>query len=237
MTRGDEQESTAATERLRVAFAARRVSLADDVCPESAELFDAGHGQLPVERMNAVIDHVTRCAECAEAWRLLLAIDGLALKSVHAAGAPREQGGSVVALKRASLFSHRFLAPLAAAAGVVLAIGLLVTYLPHSPPDAPQYRANAAADVPKSLVGTELPRSKLLLRWSGSATDASYTLRVMTTSLEPILIKEGLRQTEYLVPASALAGMAADGELLWQVEALLPGGRRETSQSYVLKVR
>ena len=234
MTRDDPQTVLADTERLRSAFAARRVSVGDAACPEATELFDAAQGQLPALRMEAVIDHVTRCAACAEAWRLLLEADGAAVAHAHdmADGHLRPEP-----FKRANLFNRRYLAPLAAAAGVVLAVGLLVNYLPNPQLDDPQYRATAAADVPQSLVGDSLPRAQLLLRWSGSGAAARYTLRVMTTSLEPVLIQEDLRETEYLVPMSAIAGVAADSDLLWQVEVVLPGGRHETSPSYVLRVR
>ncbi len=228
MMREDPKQMPDDTEYLRTAFAARRASASGEVCPSSTELFDAVHGQLPNARMNAIIDHVTRCAECAEAWRLMLDLQGAAVQPLQG---PSLQTGRLVAR------AWRYSAPLAAAAAVVVAVGLLANYLPLPGTDEPQYRANADTDAPSSLVGDSLPRARLVLRWSGSGADASYTLRVMTTSLEPLLVKEDLRQTEYLVPASALVGVAADAELLWQVEALWPGGRRETSPSYVLRVR
>src|SRR5688572_26799805 len=61
-------------EKLARAWAARDQSAAPSECPNPQELFEAASGDLSGERRLAIIDHVSRCAECTEAWRLALEI-------------------------------------------------------------------------------------------------------------------------------------------------------------------
>src|SRR5262249_51521902 len=43
-------------------------------CPSAEESWAAAVGDLPFERLQTVVDHGARCAECAEAWRILAEI-------------------------------------------------------------------------------------------------------------------------------------------------------------------
>lgn len=41
-----------------------------DDCPDSSELYEAIHGTLDPERRLLLIDHISMCPVCAEAWRV-----------------------------------------------------------------------------------------------------------------------------------------------------------------------
>jgi len=43
-------------------------------CPSAEEYWAAAVGELPFERLQVLVDHGAKCAECAEAWRILAEI-------------------------------------------------------------------------------------------------------------------------------------------------------------------
>lgn len=56
---------------LRFLFAkAFENSLPTDDCPPPEALFDAVSGALGPENRDAIVDHLSTCPVCAEAWRL-----------------------------------------------------------------------------------------------------------------------------------------------------------------------
>jgi hypothetical protein len=58
-------------DRLRFLFAkAFETSVPTDDCPSPEVLLDAYHRQLPAEQAADVLDHISTCALCAEAWRI-----------------------------------------------------------------------------------------------------------------------------------------------------------------------
>lgn len=58
-------------DRLRFLFAkAFETAVPSDDCPSPETLLDAYHRVLPQEEMDAVVDHISVCAVCAEAWRI-----------------------------------------------------------------------------------------------------------------------------------------------------------------------
>lgn len=202
-------------EKLSRAWAARDQSSAHEQHPSAEELYEAAAGNLGRERRLEIIDHVAKCAECTQAWRISLEV-----------GAREAQ---VPVTQRPWRF--------ALAASVILAVGL-VTYL-IIPVDrgTPQYREVADPLAPVSAIGSVLPRDRFVLRWSAGPPGTTYVVRLSTADLASLLVQSDIAATELIVPSSALASVKAGEELLWQVEAKLPDGRRVASQTYVVRVQ
>jgi hypothetical protein len=211
--------------RLRAAFHAREPSGESGPHPSGDELWEAVRRELPAERRRALVDHTATCAACAEAWRLAAE---MAAEAAPVADRPP--------LRRPVL---TWLAPLAAAAAVLVAVGagLWGSRAPVAV-EAPGYRGDEAAAV-RSLVGDggELPRGDFRLRWSAGPDGSRYDLRVTTESLEVLWDASGLEQTSYVVPPSALAPVPSGGRVLWRIEVARPDGGRDASRTFVTRVR
>jgi hypothetical protein len=205
-------------EKLSRAWGAREQSPGHEQHPDAEELYEAASGNLERERRLEIIDHVAKCAECTQAWRIALE-----------AGA--REAASSVTQRPLTQRPWRF----ALAASVILAVGL-VTYL-VIPVDhgVPQYRDVVDPLAPVSAIGSTLPRDRFVLRWSAGPPGTTYGIRLSTADLAPLLTQSGIAVTELVVPAPVLANVKAGEELLWQVEARLPDGRRVVSQTYVVR--
>ncbi len=202
-------------ERLAQAFAARKQSRGRDECPDAAQLFEATSGNLTREQRMKIVDHVAQCAECTEAWRLATEL-----------GARPAQRSSTMPIRR-----------FAFAASVVLAVGV-VTYLALPVGDqVPQYRDATEPLAPTSLVTGSLPRDQFILRWSPAPQGSTYSVRLSTADLTPLLSQQDIVSPELLVPSSALANVKSGDQLLWQVEVRLPNGRQIPSETYVVTLQ
>ncbi len=205
-------------EALRRAFAARDPSLeARKQCPEPEQLFEAASGHLDREQRLKIIDHVSQCAECAEAWRLA-----------------RETGagltGAPERAKPAGMW--RF----GVAASVICGVGLAAYFVMPGRVGPPAYREAAPSSAPVALVQGKLARDRFLLRWSPGPPGATYLLRLTTSDLTPLLVKQDLESNELLVPGDVLQRVASGEQLLWQVEARLPDDQRIASDTFVITV-
>jgi hypothetical protein len=214
-----------ATPRLRAAYAAVLPTPPRAGCPAPERIFRAAHGELSRFRRRRLVDHLSTCAACAEDWRLAAAFAG----DLAAAAEPRRAGWL------AALGPWRWAVPIAATA--VLAV---VVALPPRPVDrgGPIHR-EAPKVVIRSLVAEDapLPRDRFLLRWEPVAGAASYDLKVSTTTLEVVASARDLAESEWLVPADRLAGLASGTKLHWQVEAVLAAGRRASSDTFSATLR
>ena len=201
-------------DKLSRAWVARDQSSAHEQHPDADELYEAASGNLERARRLEIIDHVAKCAECTQAWQIALDVGA------------REAKVSVTQRP------WRF----ALAASVILAVGV-VTYL-VLPVDqgTPQYRDGVDPLAPVSAVGNTLPRDQFVLRWSAGPPGTTYLVRLSTADLAPVLFRSDIESAELAVPSSALANVKAGEELLWQVEAQLPDGRRVVSQTYPVRV-
>ena len=100
--------------------------------------------------------------------------------------------------------------------------------------ERPQYRQASDPLAATSTTTSRLPRERFLLRWSPGPAGSSYTLRVSTGELSPLLSKHELATAEFLVPVETLAKVASGQQVLWQVETRLPDGRRVASETFVV---
>jgi hypothetical protein len=202
-------------EKLSRAWTARDQSSAHEQHPDAEELYEAASGNLDRVRRLEIIDHVAKCAECTQAWRIALEVGA------------RSTQTSVT--RRPWHF--------ALAASVILAVGLVTYLVIPVNQGTPQYREGADPLAPVSAIGGTLPRDQFVLRWSAGPPGTTYLVRVSTADLAPLLDQSNIAATELAIPGSALANVKAGDQLFWQVEAQLPDGRRVASHTYVVRVQ
>jgi len=190
--------------RLSRAFALRSGAERQD-CPDPETVFEAAMGGLGRDQTDALIDHLTQCVECSQAWQL--------------ASALAEENTQVTRI------SATWTQPLAIAAMVTfVAIG--ATFLAMLPQDqTPVYRdAPQSATVTLSETGS-LKRRAFLLIWSGDEQATGYTLRVSDEKLARLFVTRDLKVTEYLVPEASLDNLPSGAVVYWQIEMQLPNGQ------------
>jgi hypothetical protein len=201
-------------EKLSRAWAARDQSTAHERHTDAEELYEAAAGNLDSARRVEIIDHVAKCAECTQAWRIALEV------------------GARHARVSVTQRPWRF----ALAASVILAVGLVTYLVIPVEQGTPQYREGVDPLAPVSAIGNTLPRDRFTLRWSAGPAGTTYLVRLSTADLTSLLVQPDLAVTELTVPSSVLTNVKTGDELLWQVEAQLPDGRRVVSQTYVVRV-
>jgi hypothetical protein len=211
-------------ERLSHAFAARIQSRGRNECPDPEQLFEAASGNLTRDQRMVLLDHVAQCADCTEAWRLAMEL------GARPAGLATESSASVSP-------GHRPAWRSAIAASVVLVAGV-VGYLALPVRDEiPRYRDVAEARAPASLVTGSLPRDRFVLKWSPGPQGSSYSVRLSTADLVPLLVQQNIASPELFVPASALTQVKSGDQLLWQVEVRLANGQQIPSETYVVTLQ
>jgi hypothetical protein len=236
-TRTVNTEDDLLIDRLRAAWQAPAVGPPPADHPDPEKIWDAAAGRLAPEVTARLVDHLALCAECAEEWRLALALEREKLDDTAGSG-------TVVPLPlrpaRSSWWDPRWAA---AAALLVGALGFAV-FLPKSPPaDDPGYRGTGDRPVPdasspaapsatgsfiESLVRDNAPvtRKGFKLAWKPVQGAVSYDLSIRTSGLDTVVQVSGLTATEYEVPAEKLTKLRPASHLVWQVEAVFPDGTR-----------
>jgi hypothetical protein len=197
-------------------------------CPPADDFWAAAGGQLPFERVRALVDHGARCARCAEAWRILaevrreaVAVEGVPLDS----RVPTPSPGRV--------FRSRSLLPLALSA--VAAGGLWIALRP-TPPGPPVERGTSTPTV-RAESPAEQPARDAVLRWSQVPGARSYNVTVLT-SPDLVVVHQalGLSASELRLP-KAVSERAAGGGLLWNVDAVLEDGRTIASPTFEVRLK
>lgn len=218
-------------ESLSRAFAARSQSLGQQQCPAPEQLFEAVSGNLDRERRMQIIDHVSECAECSEAWRLAMELGARTDEETIRASTSQvtQIPTELMSGSRGGVWKF------AMAASVIVSVGLL-THFALREDETPQYRDVIDSIAPKSLVSDGLPRDQFVLRWSPGPAGSTYTVRLSTQDLAVLLEQQDIYGSEFLVPSAALEGVASGEQVLWQVEARLPDGKRLSSETFVVAV-
>jgi len=188
-------------------------------CPSVERIWDAVHGDLASTPMRDVIQHLRVCGPCAAEWR--------------AAMDPEVRGAEA-----ALIAPWRRWAPLAAAAVLVVGVGLVVVldHVDHVP-GVESMRATVGRGI-QSLIGDDavLPRERFLLRWAAVEEDARYTVKVDLRDLTPVTVARDLHQPEFLVSAEALKNVPSGATLVWRVEATLVDGSRVASKAFLARL-
>jgi len=219
---------------LREAFAARTGPGpgGTGACPVPERIYDAARGALPPGEVREVVEHLAACPECAEAWRLAVALEEEA-----------RAGGAVV--DPAAARRPWYLQPVraAAAAAVALVAVAVVWTVVQQPEDAPVWRDAGRLEI-RSLLpeGEALPRGEAVLRWTPVPEEdpEGTTYDVLVSTEEdpfPIAEADRLEETSYRIPPDVMEAVPAGGEILWQVEALLADGRTVASPTYKVRIR
>lgn len=211
-------------ERLSSAFAARKQSRGPADCPDPGQLFEAASGNLARDQRLKLLDHVAQCAECTEAWRLAMELGARPVESATES----ESGVSPGSVRRVQHWRSAIAASVVLVAGFAMYLALPVKV------DRPQYRDAAEPLAPRALVTGSLPRDRFVLKWSPGPAGSTYSVRLSTADLAPLLEQRNIPDPELTVPASALAQVKSGDTLLWQVEAQLAGGRRIPSETNVV---
>lgn len=244
----DDTLEAAGVERLRTAL--REDDAAGE--PVDADLvWRAVTRDLPVEERRAVVERVAADPAWAQAWRLAKAMSQAAAEAER--GAPAVGGeasetraeapAKVVPLAARREVARRFWqgrpAMAAMAATVVVLVGTVVVVQRQQAHVDPTIMRGGAAEAIASQVpeATALPRSQVVLRWSGVPQAVSWSVQVSSEDLKVFHRAERLASREYTVPADVLAELPAGARILWQVEARLPDGSVQRSSTFVNRLR
>jgi hypothetical protein len=204
--------------RLRAALASFEGK--SDSTTDAGRIFDALHGELSAAEREAVVDELVVNAEAAEAWRLARELT------------PESGETRALTPERGPLWTW---VPLAAAAVLVLAVGGQV-FGPWRVGDEPVYRSSDQRSISSQLPnGAALSRAKPSLRWT-AIEGARYRVRVLTAALEPLEEASDLTAAEYTLSAETLNKLPPGAQLLWQVEARIPGAARIVSPTFTARL-
>lgn len=217
---------------LRQAFAAGAGAPATEGCPDPDRIYAAVRGRLPADETRDLVDHVAVCPECAEAWRLAVAFEEEAASGGESA-APGKRGSHPA--------RPAWWATAAAVLVAVVAAGVWWSTGPGAG-EAPVYRAGGEEEI-RSLVLEDdpLPREDAVLRWTavpeGGSEETTYDILVSTEDLDPVAEASELQEPRYRIAPDTLEGVPSGADLLWRVEARLPGGRRVASPTFVVRIQ
>jgi hypothetical protein len=192
---------------LRAAFA----SLSKDAvftaeCPSAERLWAGARGELPAAEVEGLAAHMADCGACAEAWQVA-----------------RDFGGAAVLPAPARAFPLWW----AAAAAVVLAVGLAVSYVQRTAPaDAPPQASAPIASVPVYAVRVDKApirvSSRYALTWRG-VNDGRQFLEELERALAPYVRDDFASAALSLAPLAAKYPDAAEPAFYLGVARLMSG--------------
>jgi hypothetical protein len=122
---------------------------------------------------------------------------------------------------------------LAAAAAIVVIVVTLIPSVDSPEVRDPGFRTTAEEPI-RSLLPPAKPvsRERCVLRWAGPE-GARYEIRVATEDLTVLAETQNLTAAEYQVRKEVLTTLPSGARLFWQIKAILPGGQRLTSRTFV----
>ena len=220
-------------DELEQRFRAALPDTPDGDCPPADAFWAAAAGELPFERVRALVDHGATCARCAEAWRILADVRRAAAAADAAETVPGARPVLAPARSRLPLRT-RALLPLAASAMAAVGLWVVLRPPPVHPPPVERGSGNAPA------VRAESPEVQAAgdarLRWSEVPGATSYNVTVLTPDLVVLHQAVGISGHALQLPEGVLR-KAAGGGLLWNVDAVMPDGRTVASPTFELRLR
>jgi hypothetical protein len=209
-------------DRLREAFAlSDGLPGRQEECPTPERLWESAREELGARESEAVIRHLAVCAPCSAAWRIARDLAG--------------DRAPAVATRRFDW--RRGWAPLAAAAMLIVAVGLTLERVGTRPTGPPAYRAEEGSWIrPRADTPTAMPRDRFVLRWSQGPEGSTYDVRVVAAGHGPLARGLRLDRPEFSVPAASLAGIPAGTKILWQVTVYFSDGRIADSSTFITEV-
>ena len=205
----------------------------DQECPDADTYWAAAAGELPFERVRALVDHGATCARCAEAWRILVDVRRAASEAgAEASDTPplRSLVGGAPARPRLRTWT---LLPLALSAMAAVGLWVVLRPPPVRPPPVERGTGNGAAVRAESP--EVQPARDAVLRWSEVPGASSYNVTVLTPDLVVVHQAVGVSGREFRLP-EAVRQRAAGSELLWNVDAVMPDGRTVASPTFQLRL-
>lgn len=212
-------------ERLRQAFRSAPSDAADSATLDTAEIFDAVHGNLSPEARAAIVDRLVMDPGAAEAWRLAVDL------------APPDAAGTLPATTPPPVITTTpWWKWAAVAASLVAALTAATTFYTVCCTSEPVYRSATGTTIASLLPeGEVLARREPVLRWT-AIDGARYRVRVLSTALDPLVESDELATAEYRIPEAVLATLASGTEVLWQVEARAPDEAIAVSPTFTVRV-
>ena len=191
-------------------------------CPEAATLWDSAAGRLESGAERDVVEHLSRCTACGQAWELARALQE---------GEGREFGPAKVRRRRL----RSALWPLAASAALLIAaVGTFIVQ--HEPvlEGPPAYREAAGSWLVSRIdENAPLPRDACVLRWGDGPQGTTYDLLVLDERMDTLARAWDLAQPTHRIDPEALDSVPPGGKILWQVTAHAPDDREVTSVTFV----
>ena len=199
-------------------------------CPPADDYWAAAAGELPFERVRALVDHGATCARCAEAWRILADVRR-ATGEAEASDPPPPLHALVGPVP--ARFPIRTLLPLALSA--MAAVGVWVVLRPPPIRPAPVERGNGGVPTLRAESPEVQPARDAVLRWSEVPGASSYNVTVLTPDLVVVHQAVGVSGREFRLPDTVRQRAAGSG-LLWNVDAVMPDGRTVASPTFELRL-
>ncbi len=212
-------------ERLRRAFLeGSRQTPPGAAGPSADRIWEAAAGRLPPEELRRVLDEVIADPASAESWAIARRLVAECEEVDHAEPRPASRpAGSWRMVWRA-------------AAVVILAAGLAAAWLVLRAPGRPVYRGGESGIESLLPADASLPRDAAVLRWEPAAGARRYNLRLFDTEYRILLVEDGLTSPVFTIPTDVLGGIPDGGEVLWQVEAVLPDGSSVLSETFRARI-
>ena len=205
----------------------------DQECPDADTYWAAAAGELPFERVRALVDHGATCARCAEAWRILVDVRRAASEAgAEASDTPPLRSLVGGAPARPRLRTWTLLPP---ALSAVAAVGLWVVLRPAPVHPPPVERGTGSSAAVRAESPEVQPARDAVLRWSEVPGASSYNVTVLTPDLVVVHQAVGVSGREFRLP-EAVRQRAAGSELLWNVDAVMPDGRTVASPTFELRL-
>jgi len=205
----------------------------DPECPTADVYWAAAAGELPFERVRALVDHGATCARCAEAWRILVDVRRAASEAgAEASDTPPLRSLVGGAPARPRLRTWTLLPP---ALSAVAAVGLWVVLRPAPVHPPPVERGTGSSAAVRAESPEVQPARDAVLRWSEVPGASSYNVTVLTPDLVVVHQAVGVSGREFRLP-EAVRQRAAGSELLWNVDAVMPDGRTVASPTFQLRL-
>jgi hypothetical protein len=204
---------------LRAAFVAANGPESPLAAEDLEAIQRALDGELGASEQTALLDRLALEPELATAWRLARELRTELVRAP--ASFPR----------RPWVSRHRAL--LTAAALVVATVGAIWLRAPSPPVE----RAPAWPAIESQLAESALlSRDRFELAWQSPFAGARFDVDVLDAELRVLYRARGLSEPRVVVPVGSFAGLAPGSDVLWRVEARLPGGAASTSRTFVQRI-
>lgn len=222
-------------QQLSAAFSARSMHHCDETCPPSETIYAAVAGELSPANTRDMVEHVARCSDCEEAWRLAKAIF-------------EQEAANNSFVRDAEKLSHRStfsqwatLHPRASIAASILLCSVIGFGMFKADLFIPQHQVTLrdGSQIQQAIIAesaASLTRERFILRWSPADVSARYNVRLTDASLTPIWSAMGLSEPSAQVPSQTLANITAGSSLFWQVDVIVDGRTTTSSPTFIVQL-